>query len=361
MKALWTIAALGAALAAAPAAADEPAAPPPPAAAPAPAADEAAEWVADFDRAVERARKEGKDLLVDFTGSDWCGWCIRLHEEVFAHEAFLSSARREFVLVALDFPRAAEIKAKVPNPARNEELQGKYGVRGFPTVLLMNADGEVYGRTGYQPGGPEKYAAHLAELKAKGVPALKAAREILAAVAAAPDAEKGAARERAVAALDALEPGAATASLLAGPVKEAYDADPENAAGVRLRAASALVKSREADDAVLEGAAALDPENGKGLLEQVALARTERMRNLDDVKAAVALIDRVWAGGEPKVKDNARQLAIRAMALSAQHLKDPEKAKVYARKVRAGGYGEDEEKLKEFVDRILGPEGEGAK
>ena len=62
-------------------------------------------WVADFDVAVKQAREQGKHLLVDFTGSDWCGWCIKLHDEVFAKEAFLKAAQEKYVLVALDFPR----------------------------------------------------------------------------------------------------------------------------------------------------------------------------------------------------------------------------------------------------------------
>ncbi|MGB0767609.1 MAG: hypothetical protein ACPGYV_07840, partial [Phycisphaeraceae bacterium] len=78
----------------------------------------------------------------------------------------LDEAKKNWVLVALDFPRDEEIKAKVPNPERNKELQAKYGVRGFPTILLMTADGEVFGRTGYQAGGPEKYLEHMAELRA---------------------------------------------------------------------------------------------------------------------------------------------------------------------------------------------------
>jgi len=106
-------------------------------------------WYDDFDVAVEAAKREKKDLLVDFTGSDWCGWCIRLHKEVFDHAAFDAGVKDHFILVALDFPRGEAAKKKVPNPARNNELQQKYGVRGFPTILLMGADGEVYGKTGY--------------------------------------------------------------------------------------------------------------------------------------------------------------------------------------------------------------------
>ena len=121
-------------------------------------------WIADFDRAAALAQKQGKSLLVDFTGSDWCIWCKRLDGEVFATEEFVAAASEDFVLVSLDFPSGAEARAAVPNPKRNEELKRKYEVQGFPTVLLMTPTGEVFAQTGYQPGGPEKYLAHLAEL-----------------------------------------------------------------------------------------------------------------------------------------------------------------------------------------------------
>ncbi|MCA9002492.1 MAG: thioredoxin family protein, partial [Planctomycetes bacterium] len=139
---------------------------------------EGAVWMDDFDAAVKVAKEQNKHLLVDFTGSDWCGWCIKLHKEVFAHESWESAATQEYVLVALDFPQGEEAKAKVPNPERNRELAGKYGVGGYPTILLMTADGDVFGETGYQAGGPEAYLKHMAELKEKGLPALQEAIEM---------------------------------------------------------------------------------------------------------------------------------------------------------------------------------------
>ena len=111
------------------------------------------EWIPDFDKALELAKAQKKDLLVDFTGSDWCGWCTRLDKEVFGLPEFTTVAEKSFVLVALDYPSKEENKAKVPNPTRNEELRKKHDVRGFPTVLLMNVDGEVFASTGYQAGG----------------------------------------------------------------------------------------------------------------------------------------------------------------------------------------------------------------
>jgi len=69
-------------------------------------------WYGDFDLATAAAKKAGKDLFVDFTGSDWCGWCIRLHDEVFGHDEFVTGAQKDFILVSLDFPRSEEALAK---------------------------------------------------------------------------------------------------------------------------------------------------------------------------------------------------------------------------------------------------------
>lgn len=153
-------------------------------------------WVQDFAKAKEQAAKEGKDLLIDFTGSDWCIWCKRLDKEVFAEAAFADEAPKSFVLVKLDFPSdeslvTAEIKAQ------NEKLKEQYAVEGFPTVFLTDAEGRPYAQTGYQKGGAGKYMEHLAELKAA-----KTARD--AAFAKAKD-QKGADRAKSLAeGLDAL-------------------------------------------------------------------------------------------------------------------------------------------------------------
>ena len=120
-------------------------------------------WVDDFEAAKAQAEKEGKDLLLDFTGSDWCGWCIKLHKEVFDHEAFKKDAPKNFILVELDFPRGKKLADKTK--AQNDKLAADMGIQGYPTVCLTDSKGRLYARTGYQPGGPEKYLAHLAELR----------------------------------------------------------------------------------------------------------------------------------------------------------------------------------------------------
>lgn len=133
---------------------------------PVPAADKAAEtpsvrWLSDLEEGLKQAREEKKAVLVDFTGSDWCGWCIRLKKEVFDQKAF-AAVTKDFVLVELDYPQKKKQDPAVQ--AKNKAIAEKFAIEGFPTVLLLTAEGEPFAQTGYEEGGPETYLAHLAEL-----------------------------------------------------------------------------------------------------------------------------------------------------------------------------------------------------
>lgn len=138
-----------------------------------------APWSEDFAAAKTRAAEQEKALLIDFTGSDWCGWCIKLKEEVFDHDAFRDGVADDFVLVELDYPQDSS-KLSEETQQQNAELQQKYGIQGFPTILLTDAAGQPFARTGYQAGGPEAYVEHLDGLLAQREQrdqALAAARE----------------------------------------------------------------------------------------------------------------------------------------------------------------------------------------
>ena len=128
-------------------------------------------WLTDLDEGIKVAKAEKKAILVDFTGSDWCGWCIRLKKEVFDQKEF-AAATKDFVLVELDYPQKKKQSAEVK--AKNKALSEKFGIEGFPTIMLLDANGEPFAQTGYQAGGPVKYLAHLAELMKDNTPAGKA-------------------------------------------------------------------------------------------------------------------------------------------------------------------------------------------
>lgn len=116
-------------------------------------------WETDFEKASAAAGKEGKYMLLDFSGSDWCGWCIRLDKEVFSKDEFKKFAGENLVCVLVDFPKAKEQDDALK--AQNKKLAKKYGIRGIPTVIILAPDGALAGETGYQEGGPVKYIEHL--------------------------------------------------------------------------------------------------------------------------------------------------------------------------------------------------------
>ena len=122
-------------------------------------------WMTDFEAAKVKAKAENKPMLLDFTGSDWCGWCIKLDKEVFGEAAFKDYAAAELVLVELDFPDPKGQLAKGQSAqlkAQNEALAKQYGVRGFPTILLLSPDGELIEKT-----GAEAYVEHIKGILAK--------------------------------------------------------------------------------------------------------------------------------------------------------------------------------------------------
>lgn len=116
-------------------------------------------WEDNLETALQKAKAENKAVLVNFTGSDWCQWCIKLSDEVFSKSEFEDYADENLILVRLDFPRSIEQSAETK--AYNNQLAQKYGVQGFPTVLLFNSSGNLVKTTGYLPGGPVTYVDHL--------------------------------------------------------------------------------------------------------------------------------------------------------------------------------------------------------
>jgi protein disulfide-isomerase len=116
-------------------------------------------WEDNLETALQKAKAENKAVLVNFTGSDWCQWCIRLSDEVFSKSEFEDYAEDNLILVRLDFPRNIEQSAETKT--YNNQLAQRYGVQGFPTILLFNSQGQMVLQTGYLPGGPVTYVEHL--------------------------------------------------------------------------------------------------------------------------------------------------------------------------------------------------------
>ncbi|MFK7050463.1 Disulfide bond reductase DsbH precursor [Flavobacterium columnare] len=121
--------------------------------------DKNLEWHTDVKKAVALAKKQDKPLFFFFTGSDWCGWCIRLQKEVFKTPEFEKWAKENVILVELDFPRRTEQATELKT--QNTQLQQLFQVQGYPTVWFVQAqekEGKInfqqLGSTGYVAGGP---------------------------------------------------------------------------------------------------------------------------------------------------------------------------------------------------------------
>ena len=121
-------------------------------------------WETDVTKAMAISTETKKPLLLFFTGSDWCGWCIRLQKEVLKTPEFAAWAKENVVLVELDYPRKATQTEEIKK--QNNELQMAFGIQGFPTIILANAitkEGKVnfegIGSTGYVAGGPAAWLA----------------------------------------------------------------------------------------------------------------------------------------------------------------------------------------------------------
>jgi thioredoxin-related protein len=217
-------------------------------------------WLTDMQAAMKQAQKEQKDLLLDFTGSDWCGWCIRLDKEVFSTEAFKKEAPKSFILVELDFPRD---QSKVPEATKkqNEEWMKKLGVEGFPTIFLADSKGRPYAQTGYQAGGAEKYMSHLSDLR-------KVREKRDEALSKASKAEGVDKAKHLDTALEAVGESLAFASYK-DHLKEIIALDGKNEAGLKAKYEEKLATS-DVRAKVAEIQEAFDGSNAEGLLERIA-------------------------------------------------------------------------------------------
>ena len=125
-------------------------------------ATQAAEvWVVDFEKAKAQAAKEGKSILMEFTGSDWCPPCKALHKNVLVKDVFKTEMPKSFVLLKLDSPRDKS-KQTPEEIEQYKTLSAKYGIKGVPTIFLADAKGRPYYETvGYSGDPAEKYVANM--------------------------------------------------------------------------------------------------------------------------------------------------------------------------------------------------------
>jgi hypothetical protein len=308
-------------------------------------------WRYDLDAAGEEARAAGKDLFVNFTGSDWCGWCHKLDAEVFSQPGFKQALSEEYLLVSLDFPRSQAAQALVPDAKRNRELARQHEVSAYPTILLMTADGDVYGRTGYREGGAEDYLEHLRALRAEGRPPLIAARELSDAYEAAPEEARPALVERSVALLEGARPGSAAARHLALVAAHALESAAADRAEGRERALRALLACDHASEAQLELARELDPRNAKGLLELAVHTELLRVKDESGVRRLLSRIDELDSFGPIRDRRAAKDLYASAAQWKRSFGRDPAASRKFAAK--ALPYATEDEALKKQLEGLL--------
>lgn len=119
-------------------------------------------WETNVNKAIEVSKKTKKPMLLFFTGSDWCGWCIRLQKEVLKTPEFASWAKQNVVLVELDYPRSKPQTNEIKQ--QNSQLQQIFAIQGYPTVhfaTVTETKGKInfnsLGNTGYVSGGPSAW------------------------------------------------------------------------------------------------------------------------------------------------------------------------------------------------------------
>ena len=119
------------------------------------------DWSTDLEASFAKAKKENKDVLVEFTGSDWCPPCIQMRKNVFSKKAFTTAASKDFILVELDFPQKDKALKE-----KNGPYADKYKIEGFPTVILFDSKGKEYDRF-FASAHPsvDKFLAHLKKVK----------------------------------------------------------------------------------------------------------------------------------------------------------------------------------------------------
>ena len=113
------------------------------------------EWLDDFELAKQKASQSGKFILANFTGSDWCSYCIRAEEEIFSKPILEEFVADKFIPLKIDFPK--KTKLSKDKESINNALANRYAVNSFPTHLILDAEGEILAKTGYIRGGAESW------------------------------------------------------------------------------------------------------------------------------------------------------------------------------------------------------------
>ena len=263
----------------------------------------AAEWMTDLEAAKAKAAAENKAVLIDFTGSDWCGWCIRLRKQVLDTPAFETYAKDKFVLMEVDVPQNPKFDPELRK--RNEQLCEQFSVDGFPTIMVITPQGEVVGGfSGFKPTVDATAQALNAALATAGLLKKAESQQGAEQLATLVQAYKSIPEDfhRQVAPLRqrivALDPQDTT-----GMVRQQRVLEQREALAAALPAAQTPAEALAIVDKAL---ATAEPENKPGLLQLKFQILLTSAQNVDDVKAAAAA-GREAMQADPNVTPAARQ------------------------------------------------------
>lgn len=242
-----------------------------------------AEWLTDLEAGKAQAARENKAVLVDFTGSDWCGWCIRLKNNVFDKPEFEEYAKDKLVLVEVDVPNGDKLSPE--KKKENQELCAQFHINGFPTILVMTPEGQVAG--GFV-GGRDS--------------------------------------------MQAVKPTLDEALRVAGELKKAQTLEGKEKLAVLAAAYKAIPDSvKEQAQKLRDEIIALDQDDTTGLQREVRLKREqlsimEAVQNADSSAEAIKLIDQFLETVEPENRPGLYFLKERALLVSAESETDLDKA-----------------------------------
>ncbi len=275
-----------------------------------------------------QAKKAGKDVLVEFRGSDWSRNGRTLRRTLLNRPEFHALAKERFVLCSLDFPKAEKWRAEVPNPKRNEALRGEHQVDAIPTLLLFTADEALLGRYPFQTGSVDEHWERLVALQRRGY-------DTLAMIAKLEDGVKtsdaAGALKTAAALLSGMTTRSPGAARLAELVRQALSLRGDAHAAVRRDAVRALLRSGYGNAAIRRVGSMMDPKNEHGVLEQVVASALAEAQSLDQVAAALE-------SAQPLLKAEIRDKVVGLFIFKngaitySRRLDDKERARIFARK-----------------------------
>lgn len=263
----------------------------------------AAEWMTDLEAAKAKAAAENKAVLIDFTGSDWCSWCIRLRKQVLDTPAFETYAKDKFVLMEVDVPQNPKFDPALRK--RNEQLCEQFAVEGFPTIMVITPQGEVVGGfSGFKP---------TVDATAKTLDAALATADLLKKAETQQGTEHLATLAQAYKSIpEELQPQAA------GLLQRIVSLDPQDTTGLgrlqrvqtqREALAAALPAAKTPAEALAivdKALATAEPENKPGMLQLKFQILLTSAWSVDDVKTAAA-VGREAMQLDPNVTPAARQ------------------------------------------------------